>query len=250
MKLKHLISTSAFILAGIQTANSANPKEEKYFHCTACPVGYYSKGGAVTSCTKCPAGTYSSTVGSSSCTPCPKGQYQDLSGQTSCKACPAGTYSSAGSSSCTPCPKGQYQNLAGQSSCKACTGSTFSSSTGATSCTTCSNSSESCTYYVDESYTDTCSDTCTREVEGSPTCVEYGTSTSCSHSGYGGSNGTCEICVRYERPTKTESYSCSKSCTKTRTVTKSGRRTLYYKVNSSHTACQYSSTGQCDNNTK
>ena len=92
MKLKHLISTSALVLAGIQTANAV---DIKYFSCTACPAGKYSKGGSVTSCTTCPAGTYSSTVASKSCTPCPAGTYSSA-GATSCSACASSTYSSWG----------------------------------------------------------------------------------------------------------------------------------------------------------
>ncbi|MCR5506842.1 MAG: hypothetical protein K6F04_03275 [bacterium] len=83
MKLKHLISTSALVLAGIPTNAQG---QQSIYMCKSCPAGTYSAGGT-----------------SKSCTPCPAGQYQNLGGQTSCKACPANSTSSAGAKSIDDC---------------------------------------------------------------------------------------------------------------------------------------------------
>ncbi|MCR5506721.1 MAG: hypothetical protein K6F04_02615 [bacterium] len=95
MKLKHLISTSAMIVAGF-SSNQAGAVETSFLMCQSCPAGTYSTGGT-----------------SKYCTPCPAGQYQNLGGQSSCKACPAGTYSSAGATSCSPCASSTYSSWGG-----------------------------------------------------------------------------------------------------------------------------------------
>ncbi|MCR5506429.1 MAG: hypothetical protein K6F04_01110 [bacterium] len=101
MKLKHLISTSAFILAGIPTNAQG---QQSIYMCKSCPAGTYSAGGTLKSCTPCSKGQYQNLVGASSCKACPAGQYSSTTGASSCSTCPAGTYSKAGSTSCTKCP--------------------------------------------------------------------------------------------------------------------------------------------------
>ncbi|MCR5507047.1 MAG: hypothetical protein K6F04_04345 [bacterium] len=102
MKLKHLISTSAMIVAGF-SSNQAGAVETSFLMCQSCPAGTYSTGGTSKSCTPCPAGQYQNLGGQTSCKACPAGQYSSTTGASSCSTCPAGTYSSAGSTSCTSC---------------------------------------------------------------------------------------------------------------------------------------------------
>ncbi len=117
MKLKHLISTSAMIVAGF-SSNQAGAVETSFLMCQSCPAGTYSAGGT-----------------SKSCTPCPKGQYQNLGGQTSCKACPVGTYSTAGATSCSPCASSTYSSWGGNCGPVTRTRTDYCQATGSTSST-------------------------------------------------------------------------------------------------------------------
>ncbi|MBR1545013.1 MAG: hypothetical protein IJ638_03675 [Alphaproteobacteria bacterium] len=50
MKIKHLVSTSALIVAGIPTAHA-----DEIYMCKSCPTGEYSTGGSAKSCSPCQA---------------------------------------------------------------------------------------------------------------------------------------------------------------------------------------------------
>ena len=179
----------------------------------------YEYRGAITP-TKCEAGTYS-TAGASSCSKCPAGYY--CPGGTDKKICPAGTYSSAGAKSCSTCPAGSYCPNAGMSAPKSCPSGQYQPYTGKTSCYTCSDDSESCSYDCN-SYECDC-DTCTE------------TYSDCSNQvGCTGSAAACGC------PTKTRTYKCNcstcwRSCP--------GRRTLYYKVSSDRKSCYKSGESSC-----
>ncbi|MCR5506615.1 MAG: hypothetical protein K6F04_02065 [bacterium] len=134
MKLKHLISTSAMIVAGF-SSNQAGAVETSFLMCQSCPAGTYSTGGTSKSCTPCPKGQYQNLAGASSCKVCPAGRYSSTTGASGCNICPSGTYSSAGSTSCTKCPAGTYSS-AGAGSCSTCSAGTYSTA-GASSCTSC-----------------------------------------------------------------------------------------------------------------
>mmetsp|Transcript_141047 Transcript_141047/g.316255 ORF Transcript_141047/g.316255 Transcript_141047/m.316255 type:complete len:1411 (-) Transcript_141047:296-4528(-) len=106
--------------------------------CEACPEGYFSLGGYVTSCTQCFPGTFQNTTGNSACHPCPAGTLGELPAQASCdEPCPPGTASIRGSSRCTACQPGTFSDVERQGECGQCAPGRFQNETGQTDCKVC-----------------------------------------------------------------------------------------------------------------
>ncbi|MBR1544880.1 MAG: hypothetical protein IJ638_02980 [Alphaproteobacteria bacterium] len=166
MKLKHLISTSALIFAGLP----ANAQQNIYM-CKSCPANSTSPRGAlsISDCT-CNAGYEKS---GESCSACGTGKYKSSSGNGSCSSCTNAPsyahYTSGGGSSnscpwecnsgfiksgnscvcpagktlvngsCQSCDKGTYKPSAGNGSCTAASVGYYVSSEGATSQSACAS---------------------------------------------------------------------------------------------------------------
>lgn len=108
--------------------------------CAQCSTGSYKNVSGTSDCVNCPSGTFSATPGATSisqCGPCEPGYYNPIEGQYECQPCPAGSYSPyLGASSCQLCWQGSYSS-SGMSTCTTCSSGTRSSAVGATSASTC-----------------------------------------------------------------------------------------------------------------
>ncbi|MCR5506271.1 MAG: hypothetical protein K6F04_00285 [bacterium] len=205
MKLKHLISTSAFILAGIPTNAQG---QQSIYMCQSCPAGTYSAGGTSKSCTPCPAGTYSS-AGATSCSPCASSTYSSWGGNCGPVTRTRTDYCTvAGSTSSTANPKTVTENGNKGNTCGV--GSYCPSGTNK-NCTAC-NSKISHSHYTTKgtcdwacdagwsynkyTYPFGCQNKCVRTITSS-TCACYCgnySSTSRTHSYGDGSNCSDEGC--------------------------------------------------------